>query len=80
MDELIKEILTHVDDEGSLGELAKELQNIIEDHKAGEISDQDLNDLLIETLQVYKAHDAAHNEVVIRWAVKIAQIAAKAMI
>jgi hypothetical protein len=80
MDELIKEILTHVDDEGSLGELAKELQNIIKDHKAGEISDQDLNDLLIETLQVYKAHDTAHNEVVVRWAVKIAQIAAKAMI
>lgn len=80
MDEFIKEILTHVDDEGSLGELAKELQNIIEDHKAGEISDQDLNELLIETLQVYEAHDTANNEVLVRWAVKIAQLAAKAAI
>ena len=80
MDELIKEILTHVDDEGSLGELAKELQNIIEDYKAGEISDQDLNELLIETLQVYEAHDTANNEVLVRWAVKIAQLAAKAAI
>jgi hypothetical protein len=80
MEELIKEILSHKDDDSVLGELALELHNIIEDHKAGEISDQDLNDLLIETIQVYEAHETAHNEVMVRWAVKIAQIAAKAMI
>ena len=79
MDELIKEILSHKDDESALGELAAELHNIIEDHKAGDISDEDLNDLLIETIQVYKAHETAHNEVMIRWAVKLAQLAAKAV-
>ncbi len=80
MDEQIKEILTYIDDEGSLGELAKELQNIIEDHKAGEISDQELNELLITTLQVYEAHDTANNEVILRWSVKIAELLAKAAI
>jgi len=80
MDELIKEILSHKGDDSVLGELALELHNIIEDHKAGEISDQDLNDLLIETIQAYDAHETADNEVMVRWAVKIAQIAAKAMI
>ena len=80
MDEQINEILTHIDDEGSLGELAKELQNIIEGHKAGEISDQDLNELLITTLQVYEAHDTADNEVILRWSVKIAELLAKAAI
>jgi len=79
MDELIKEILSHKDDDSALGELALELHNIIEDHKAGDISDEDLNDLLIETIQVYKAHETAHNEVMIRWAVKLAQLAAKAV-
>ncbi len=79
MDELIKEILSHKDDDSALGELAIELHNIIEDHKAGDISDEDLNDLLIETIQVYKAHETAHNEVMIRWAVKLAQLAAKAV-
>jgi hypothetical protein len=79
MDELIKEILSHKDDDSALGELAAELHNIIEDHKAGDISDEDLNDLLIETIQVYKAHETAHNEVMIRWAVKLAQLAAKAV-
>lgn len=79
MDELIKEILSHKDDDSALGELAAELHNIIEDHKAGDISDEDLNDLLIETIQVYKAHETAHNEVMIRWAVKLAQFAAKAV-
>jgi len=79
MDELIKEILSHKDDDSALGELALELHNIIEDHKAGDISDEDLNDLLIETIQVYKAHETAHNEVMIRWVVKLAQLAAKAV-
>lgn len=79
MDELIKEILSHKDDDSALGELALELHNIIEDHKAGDISEEDLNDLLIETIQVYKAHETAHNEVMIRWAVKLAQLAAKAV-
>ena len=79
MDELIKEILSHKDDDSALGELAAELHNIIEDHKAGDISDEDLNDLLIETIQVYKAHETAHNELMIRWAVKLAQLAAKAV-
>jgi len=79
MDELIKEILSHKDEDSALGELAAELYNIIEDHKAGDISDQDLNDLLTETIQVYKAHETAHNEVMIRWAVKLAQLAAKAV-
>ena len=79
MDELIKEILSHKDDDSALGELAAELHNIIEDHKAGDISDEDLNDILIETIQVYKAHETAHNEVMIRWAVKLAQLAAKAV-
>jgi len=79
MDELIKEILSHKDDDSALGELAAELHNIIEDHKAGDISDEDLNDLLIETIQVYKAHETARNEVMIRWAVKLAQLAAKAV-
>ena len=79
MEELVKEILSHKNEDGVVGELANELYNIFEDHKAGEISDEDLKDLLTETINAYKAHENADNEVMIRWAVKIAQLAAKAM-
>ena len=80
MEELIKEILSHKNEDGVIGELANELYNIIEDHKAGHITDEDLKELLTETINAFKAHENANNEVMFRWAVKIAQLAAKAMI
>lgn len=80
MQELIKEILSHKNEDGPIGELANELHNIIEDYNAGDISEQDMKELINETIEAYKAQENADNEVLVRWAVKIAQLAAKAAI
>ena len=80
MEELIKEILSHKNEDGPVGELANELHNIIEDFKAGDISEQDIKELINETIEAYKAQENADNEVLVRWAVKIAQLAAKAAV
>ena len=80
MEELVKEILSHKNEEGPIGELANELNNIIEDYNAGEISEHDMKDLINETIEAYKAQENADNEVLVRWAVKIAQLAAKAAV
>ena len=80
MEELIQEILSHNGEDGPIGELASELHNIIEDYNAGDISEVDMKDLLNETVEAYKSQGNADNEVMIRWAVKIAQLASKAIV
>lgn len=80
MEDLIKEILSHKNEDSLIGELADELYNIIEDYKAGDISEKDMKELINETIEAYKAQENADNEVLVRWAVKIAQLAAKAAV
>ena len=80
MEELVKEILSHKNEDGPVGELAKELHDIIEDFKSGDISEQDMKELINETVEAYRAQENADNEVLVRWAVKIAQLVAKAAV
>ena len=80
MQELVQEILSHKGEDGPIGELANELHDIIEDYNNGEISEADMKDLIHETIEAYKSQENADNEVLIRWAVKIAQLASKAMV
>lgn len=69
MDELIK----HKDEEGAIGDLARELLAIINDFKAGDITLEEKNELVAEVTKIYAEHDSADREIVARWAVQIAQ-------
>lgn len=79
MDDLVKEILTKVDDQGDLGDLARELEAIINDHRAGDICDVDAKELIEEACKAYGSHSDARDEVIIRWVAKIVELASKAM-
>lgn len=70
MDELIK----HKDDEGTIGDLARELLAIINDFKSGDITLEEKNELVEEVTKIYAEHDSADKEIVARWAVSIAQV------
>lgn len=72
MDELVK----HKDDQGPIGDLARELIAIMNDYKSGDISLEDKNELVEEVTKIYAAHDSADREIVARWAVSIAQVLA----
>jgi hypothetical protein len=67
MDELLK----HKDEEGSIGDLARELIVILDDYKAKTISLEEKNELVEEVVKIYAAHDSADKEIVARFAVSI---------
>ena len=67
MDELLK----HKDEEGPIGDLARELIVILDDYKAKTISLEEKNELVEEVIKIYVAHDSADKEVVARFAVSI---------
>lgn len=79
MSDLVKEILTKTDDKGDIGDLARELQAIINDHEAGEISNDDAKELIQEACKAYGSHNDARDEVVIRWVAKVVELASKAL-
>lgn len=67
MDELLK----HKDEQGPIGDLARELIIIVDDYKANNISLEEKNELVEEVTKIYAAHDSADKEVVARFAVSI---------
>lgn len=67
MDELLK----HKDEQGPIGDLARELIIILDDYKAKAISLEEKNELVEEVVKIYAAHDSADKEVVARFAVSI---------
>ena len=69
MDELLK----HKDEQGPIGDLARELIVIMNNYKLGSISLDEKNELIDEVIKIYSAHDSADKELVSRWAVKITQ-------
>ncbi len=77
MQQFLQEIIQHKEKPGLTGDLARELQNILDDQT---LTSQERTELLNETVNAYKGIDTAEKEIIIRWAVAIAQIAAKAAI
>ena len=77
MSEFLQEIIQYKDKPGTAGDLARELQSILDDQT---LSQQERADLLNETVNAYKGIENAEKEVIVRWAVTIAQMAAKAAI
>lgn len=69
MDELLK----HKDEQGPIGDLARELLVIMNDYKLGKLSLEEKNDLVDEVIKIYAAHDSADKELVSRWAIKVTQ-------
>ena len=68
MDELLK----HKNEEGAIGDLARELIVIIDEFKQGGISLEEKNQLVEEVTKIYAEHEGADREIVARWAVTIA--------
>jgi hypothetical protein len=70
MDELLK----HKDEQGPIGDLARELLVIMQNYKKGELTLAEKNELIDEVVKIYAAHDTANKELVSRWAVKVTQV------
>ena len=75
--ELLQEIQSYKDQEGPVGDLARELESILNDSS---LSEKDRADLLTETVSAFEGLDTAQKEVFVRWAVTFAQFAAKAVV
>lgn len=69
----MNELLTHKDEQGPIGDLARELIVIMNDYKLGNITLDEKNELIDEVVKIYAAHDSADKELVSRWAIKITQ-------
>ena len=67
------ELLNHKDEQGPIGDLARELIVIMNDYKLGNITLDEKNELIDEVVKIYAAHDSADKELVARWAIKITQ-------
>lgn len=70
----MEELQKHKDDQGPIGDLARELISILNDFRAGDISLEEKNELVEEVTKIYAEHDSADKEIVARWAVQIAQV------
>ena len=70
------EIIQYVNEQSIRGDLAREFAGIISDYQAGSISAQDKEALIKEVLASYQAHGLAEDEVVWRWAISAATVAA----
>ena len=67
MDELLK----HKEDQGPIGDLARELIVIMDEFKSGDLTLEEKNELVTEVVDIYKAHDSADKEIIARFAVQI---------
>jgi hypothetical protein len=67
------ELLNHKDEQGPIGDLARELLVIMQNFKRGEITLEEKNELVDEVIKIYAAHDSADKELISRWAVKVSQ-------
>ena len=76
MNDLRKELLINIGSKGPIGDLAKELEKISDDHKSGFISNEDARDLMQETINSYKGEKLSKDENILRWIEKIAILAA----
>lgn len=70
----MEELLKHKDDQGPIGDLARELIAILDDFVNGKITLEERNELINEVAKIYTEHDSADREIVARWAVNIVQV------
>ena len=70
------ELTQYVNEESVRGDLARELVGIIADYQAGTISAADKEQLVNGVLASYQAQGLAEDEVMWRWAINAATIAA----
>jgi len=69
-------IVQYVNEQSIRGDLARELIGIVNDYEAGSISAEDKSELLHEIMLSYQASDLAKDEVMWRWAISAATLAA----
>jgi len=69
-------IMQYVNEQSIRGDLARELIGIVNDYEAGSISAEDKSELLHEIMLSYQASDLAKDEVMWRWAISAATLAA----
>lgn len=75
--QFLQEIIQYKDKPGVVGDLAREMQSILDDQT---LTQQERADLLNETVSAYNGVQHADKEIIVRWAVAVAQIAAKAVV
>jgi len=73
----LDEIAQFVNEESIRGDLAREFAGIINDYQAGSITLEDKEALVKEVLGNFEAHGLAQDEVMWRWAISAASLAAK---
>lgn len=72
----LDEIVQYINEQSIRGDLAREFAGIISDYQAGSISASDKEQLVNEILAAYQANGLAEDEVLMRWAVSAAKVAA----
>jgi hypothetical protein len=72
----LEEITQYMGEQSIRGNLAREFAGIISDYQSGAITAQDKEQLVNEILSAYHANGLAEDEVMMRWAVSAASIAA----
>ena len=75
--QFLQEIQSYKNESGPVGDLARELESILQDKS---LSEKDRADLLTETVNAFEGLNTAQKEVFVRWAVTVAQVAAKAVV
>lgn len=72
----LDEIVQYINEQSIRGDLAREFAGIISDYQAGTITAGEKEQLVNEVLAAYQANGLAEDEVLMRWAVSAATIAA----
>lgn len=72
----MEEIIQYINEDSVRGDIARELAGIVYDYQSGAITSEDKEQMIASALQIYEQNGVSENEIMWRWVVSAATLAA----